>query len=180
MSRLKRSVEIKVKYPSAELLQTACRENYRDLLDRYNKIYDKVSIALGFCGVILLVVLNSFDYRIFIQYIPTTTKQTFSVFVQMICSSVSCICIMWALIQLLLTIRGMQVKVFDSLPIRDKKIYSKSKSISAVFLIESYSEAIEHLNTVISQKQQRFDSAITKIVIAILAYALLVISKGGK
>lgn len=168
-----------VRYPSAMLLQSACRENYRDLLDRYNKIYDKISIALGFCGVVLLVILKSFDYTIFLRIIPTFEYgEPLSVFIQMICSGLSCICIIWALIQLFSLIRGKQLKVFDSLPIRDKNIYCKSEDKSAVFLIECYSDAIVDLYAAIEQKQKRFDSAITKIVIAILSYALLAIAKG--
>ena len=170
----------KVRYPSAVLLQSACRENYRDLLDRSNKIYDKISIALGFCGVVLLVILKSFDYTLFLRAISTSKNdEPFSVFIQMICSGLSCICIIWALIQLLLLIRGKQVEVFDSLPIRDKNIYCKAEDKSAVFLIECYSNAIANLYAAIEEKQKSFDTAITKMAVAILSYALLEIVKGA-
>ena len=35
------------KYPSAEIVQSACLEDYKRCLESYDKIYEKVNIALA-------------------------------------------------------------------------------------------------------------------------------------
>lgn len=42
----------KIQYPSAELLIQPCFEDYKNELESYNKLYDKVNVALAFCGIV--------------------------------------------------------------------------------------------------------------------------------
>lgn len=167
-------------YPSATLLQEACFEDYKRVIETYNKIYDKINIALAFSGVILLVILGNFDYTLFFNIGTQYTKaESFAIFIQIICSTVSSVSILWAVIQLLLLTRGRQMPLFDSLAIRNGKIYNTSPENAALWLIEKYTFAIAGIIQINKSKQEKFDAAIVKILVSVLSYALLVIAQKG-
>ena len=174
----KRKPAEKIYYPSATLLQTACYEDYKRLIDTYDKIYDKISIAFGFCGVVLLVILGNFDYTLFFAF-NGSKLEMFSVFIRLVCSSISVICIVWAVIQLLLLIRSRSITVFDSIAVRNEKIYYFTPDKAALWLIDKYTLAVVELRKIIDKKQRVFDSAVTKIVVAILTYAIVIIAQKG-
>jgi hypothetical protein len=168
------------KYPSAELLVSACYEDYKRLIDTYDKIYEKINIALAFCGIILLVILERFDYRIFFSHTANSSSgDLFALFVQIICSCTSTVCIIWAVIQLLILVRSKEITVFDSVAIRNDKIYGLHADEASLWLIDKYTLAISGLRTIIHNKQRAFDAIVVKIIISVLTYSvLLIVTKG--
>lgn len=169
-----------IKYPSAELLQSSCFEDYKRLIDTYDKIYEKVNIALAFCSAILLLILNSFNYTLFFGPFDTKSQlELFSIFTLLLCSSISIICIIWAVIELLLLTRSKAIIVFDSTAIRNDKIYSLPNDQAALWLIDKYTYVISELRNTIHNKQKKYDTVVIKIVISILSYAIVLIIEKG-
>lgn len=169
-----------IKYPSAELLQASCFEDYKRLIDTYDKIYEKVNISLAFCSVVVLLILNSFNYTLFFG--PFNTKsnlELFSIFILLLCSSTSVICMIWAVIELLLLMRSKSIIVFDSIAVRNEEIYRWPNDQAALWLIDKYTYAIFELRKIIANKQKKYDSTVTKIVISILSYAIVIIIEKG-
>ena len=155
-------------YPSAEMLTQACYEDYARLIETYDKIYEKVNIALAFCGIVLLVILGSVDYTAVSNICKTQSNlEMFSLLIYLFCSMISSVCIVWAVIQLLLLMRSREVAVFDSIDIRNEEIYRWKPEKAAVWLIDKYTIVTNDLRTVISEKQSKYDSTITKMVIII-------------
>lgn len=170
----------KIKYPSSELLQSPCYEDYKRLVDTYDKIYEKVNIALAFCGIILIVILNSFDYTLITQLFSITSELAlFSLLTLLLCSTLSVVCIIWAVIQLLLLMRSKAITVFDSIAVRNDEIYRWTPDEAALWLIDKYTYAVSELRIVISEKQKKYDAAVIKVVISILTYAVVLIIKKG-
>jgi len=167
-------------YPSAELLQTACYEDYKRLIDTYDKIYEKVNIALVFCGIILIVILSNFDYTI-IRRISTTVSnlELFSLLAMLVCSALSAVFVVWAVIELLLMMKSNIITVFDSIAIRNEEIYRKSTEVASVWLIDKYTIATAELRNTVSFKQQKYDNAIVKVIVALLLYAVAAIIQKG-
>ena len=172
--------ENKPEYPSAELLQSTCYEDYRRVLDTYDKIYEKVNIALAFSGVILLVVMSSFDYTIIARILNKPSNlELFSLLTLLLCSLSSAVLIIWSVIQLLLLIRSKKLTVFDSIAVRNEEIYRETKEIASVWLIDKYTQATAALCPEISKKQKSFDSAVLKIIISLLCYTVVVVIQKG-
>lgn len=167
-------------YPSAVLLQSACYEDYKRLIDTYDKIYNKISIALVFCGVILLGILNSFDYTLIFSFSSEISKKKMLFDILWVVSSyMSAIFIVWALVQLLLLIRSKRMIVFNSVDIYDDEIYKLQENEAALWLIGKYTKSIIELKEVTRDKQKKFDSAVTKLLISVVSYAIfLVLQKG--
>ena len=172
--------EQKIEYPSAELLQGTCYEDYRRVLDTYDKIYEKVNIALAFSGVILLVIVSNFDYTIIRQIIKCDSNlELFSLISLGACSLTSAVLILWAVIHLLFLMRSKQLTVFDSMSISSEELYRETVDVSSMWLIQKYTQAISILRPAIENKQKAFDKAVLRIIIAILCYAVsLIIEKG--
>lgn len=169
-----------IKYPSAELLQSHCYDDYNRLINTYDKIYEKVNIALAFSGIVLLVILNCFDYTLIIEMFRlSSTLELFSMLILMLCSTASTVCMVWAVIQLLLLMHSKTVTVFDSVAARNDEIYLWSPDEAALWLIDKYTYAVSELRIVITYKQKKYDSAIIKIVLSILSYAVVLIIKKG-
>ena len=160
-------------YPSAELLVQACQEDYKNELESYNKIYDKVNISLAFCGVVLLVILEKFDLSYITRMVETNSYLGFlSETVPFCLSLVSSSFIVAATIQLLMLMRSTDITIFDSIYIRNDKIYTSLPDCAALWLIGSYTDSIDDLRGVVSEKQKKYDKAVKKIVIAILFHAI--------
>ena len=178
----KRTVEKETEnvYPSAEMLQQVCQDDYFRLIDTYDKVYEKINVTLAFCGVVFLVILGSLDYTSILKICNAQSNlELFSLLIFLICSVVSSFCIIWAVVQLLSLMRSKEIPVFDSIDIRNEEIYRWSNGNAAVWLIDKYTIVTSALRTIISNKQKKYDSAVTKVVIALVMHAVvLVIEKG--
>lgn len=169
-----------VQYLSAEFLQQACFEDYHRLIDTYDKIYEKVNITLAFCGIILLVIIGSVNYTYVADICRTQSNlELCSLLLLLLCSVASAVCIIWAVIQLLLLMRSKALTVFDSIGIRNEEIYRWNPDAAALWLIDKYTIAVTGLRKVIAEKQKRYDTAVTKIVIALLLYSVVLIIEKG-
>ncbi len=169
-----------LKYPSAEFVQQACFEDYRRLIDSYDKIYEKVNITLAFCGIILLVIIGNVNYT-YVSDICRTQSNLELIFVLLLllCSVTSAVCIIWAVIQLLLLMRSKELTVFDSIGIRNDKIYEWNLDEAALWLIDKYTMSIVSLREIIDKKQKIYDDAVTKVIIALLLYSVILIIEKG-
>ena len=170
----------KIQYPSAELVQQACFEDYCRLINTYDKRYDKVNITLTFCGVILLVILGSVDYTWIADISKTNSNlELFSLLLLLLSSALSIVFIVWAVIQLLLLMQSKTLSVFDSVDIRNEGIYFWNPDAAAVWLIDKYTIAIAGLRTAIEEKQRKYDSSVIKIIISLILYSLILIIEKG-
>lgn len=167
-------------YPSAELLQSVCADDYKRLIETYDKIYDKISIALAFSGVVLFVVLSGFDYTIVKDICTANNRELFTILLQLVFSSIGAIFIVWGVIQLLYLLRSKTITLVDSVSIRNDEVYLETSENAAMWLIDKYTIAISELKIINSKKQKSFDSAVTKVIVSIIAYAfVMVIQKGA-
>ena len=161
-------------------MQIPCYDDYNRLINTYDKIHEKVNITLAFCSIVLLVILNSFDYTMITEMFCISSKlELFSILALLFCSAASLVCMVWAVVQLLLLMHSKAVTVFDSVAVRNDEIYRWSPDEAALWLVDKYTYAVSELRTVISYKQKKYDSAIIKIVISILTYAIVVIIEKG-
>ena len=87
-------------------------------------------------------------------------------------SLVSSSVIVVASIQLLMLMRSSDITIFDSIYIRNDKIYTSLPDCAALWLIGSYTDSINALRGVVSKKQKKYDKAVAKIVVAILFHAI--------
>ena len=181
MTRIVSSLkENKTKYPSASIVQTACYEDYKRCIDTYDKIYEKINIALGFYSAFSLVVISNFDYTVFMNIKNSESNWEFlSLSVFQLCSMVSVVCIIWALLQLLLLMKSKKISVFDSISCRNDEIYRWKNEDAELWLIDKYTYATYEIRTITKQKQKTYDSAMVKAAIALITYAVsIIISKG--
>lgn len=173
MKRIRRMRRKKSLYPSSMFLQSICRDDYKDTLDRYSKIYDRTNIAIGFCGVILLPILTSFDYTLVFHLDSTVIFLSFAL------SLISILLVICALILLLLLMRSRKLRVFDSIPIRNRELYRHPEEESALWLIKAYTDATADLLNLITKKQKMLDSAVICLIVALLTYSVSIIFKKG-
>lgn len=178
--RKKENKTVASTYPSAELLQEACRDDYLRLINTYDQINNKVNMALAFCGVILVVIINSYDPSKMVAMVSELKGSDKSVYlVLLILSTASISCLTWAVIDCLIQIKSREITVFDSMAIRSERIYEGKPEDAALWLIQNYTVATKSLKGIVDKKQDKFNSTITKIVIALVAYIVyVVVSKG--
>lgn len=167
-------------YPAAAVTLNACIDDYKHSLSMYDRLYDKVNIALVFCGVLLVAVLNNFDFTLIMKIIQVRDSMIlFSLLANLVCSLISAILIIGAVIQLLLMMRAHSIPVFNSAAIPNNKIFSKSPNVARVWLIMQYTLLVSNIRDIVIKKQKNYNSAVTKIVISIILFAIsIVIQKG--
>ena len=171
-------------FPSAELLQVTCFEEYKRILDMYYKIYDKVNVSLVFCGTLFLIFFSNYDFSILAAAIKgCINKDIKDLSLWYICDSIlSAGCfflLVWSVIQLILLLKSKPLDVLDIIEIRNRIVYIKPVDIASAWLIGMYTDAVNKLLPLVNKKQKRYDCAIIKIIICLLLYAVeLVIQKG--
>lgn len=170
----------KVLYHSAETMVQACSEDYKIELESYNKIYEKINITLAFCGAVLMVILGNFDLSHFSKMKQAETYvEVLLEFLLFVLSLSSFVFIFWSTIQLLRLMRGSKIKIFDSLCIRNDKIYTIMPDRAALWLIGAYTESTADIRMLTSEKQRKYDNAVMKLVVAVMVHAIyLAIHKG--
>ena len=168
----------KPKYPSSSVIQAACYEDYKRCIDTYDKIYEKINITLAFCAA-LVVILPQFDYTIFINYEYKSDLEFLSIMILLCSSFFSVVFIIWALIQLLMLMRSKSIPVFDSIGSRNEEIYRWKPEDAELWLIDKYTYATNEIRTITKEKQIKYDSAMIKVLLSLLLYAVsTIISKG--
>ena len=86
-------------YPSACFLLDSCVQDYQRLQENYNRIYDKINVALAFEGVVLTVMLGSLDFSPAKLYVKDMTV------IALIMVSVELICL----------VGGMGITIFSAI-----------------------------------------------------------------
>lgn len=166
----------KVKYPAAELLAQHCYEDYKSELDNYYKIYDKVNIALTFCGVILLVFIEHIDLELIkLLFQKPGVIKAVCIIGNVAASLVCSYQIFYSTMILIRLMSGKKIRVFNSIEFRNKDRYTWESDEAALSLITAYTEHTEKLRKSVSTKQKDFDIAIWRMSHALLWYAVSVI-----
>ena len=180
MNSNNRKKDKKQKYPSAEILHSVCYDEFRRAIETYDKIYEKVNIALAFSGVVLLVIMSNFDYTIISRFKSYKTLfELVSLHILTFSSFASAVLIIWAVVQLLLLMRSRSMTVFDSVSIRNENIYCENTEDASMWLIDKYTQSTNEIRPESEKKQKTFDSAVLKIVIALLCYAIAILLEKG-
>lgn len=165
---------------SAEFVTQACLEDYNHLLSLYDKIYEKVNFALGFSGIILIAILDKFNYTYLNQlHSIESNLELFSLLIYFLTSCGSTILIIWGIIQLLLLMRARGVEVVDTTEIQKQQIYNSPKYDASIWLIDKYIIAISSLKETIGKKNKEYNIAITKVIISLILYTITAIIVKG-
>ena len=168
-------------YPSACFLLDSCVQDYQRLQENYNRIYDKINVALAFEGVVLTVMLGSLDFssaKLCVK--DMTVVALIMTFVELICLVGGMGITIFSTIYLLTLMRGRRIAVFKSEDIRNNEIYREKESHAAMWLIDKYTKIVNEVRPVVQKKQVSFDRALITIIVGIIMYAIAVIlQKGG-
>ena len=163
----------KVQYPSAVMLKEDCYNEYQSLLETYDKIYEKVNIMLAFCGVVLLVILSKVDITRYMLLFQTEEKSLFLIsLLYCVATTISALLIFDSVIHLLKLLKGKKMIVFDSIAIRNKKIYEMQEENAALWLIEKYTDSINSIQNAIKEKQSEYDKTVINVIVSLIAYAV--------
>ena len=100
------------KYPSAEFLYSVSLEDYNRVLSNYDRIYDRINIALALCGVILIVILSNVDMTAMFNWNKYTNLEKMAVGIYALCAIGSAVLIVIAVIKLLLLSRSRVCQEF--------------------------------------------------------------------
>lgn len=165
-------------YPSAELLVQHCFEDYKNELESYNRIYEKVNIALAFCGVVLLVFFEQIDFTQIIKVTETDSFLLASSILAHFLSSIGCvIAIACATNNLLNLMAGRDILHFTSVDFRNEGTYYRPPDQAALSLIDAYTRVTLELRSVVSDKQSDFNAVLFQIAGSLVYYVIAVISK---
>lgn len=168
-------------YPSACFLLDSCVQDYQRLQENYNRIYDKINVALAFAGVVLTIMLGSFDFapaKLCVKDI--TVASLIITVVELICLVGGMGLTLISIVYLLTLLRGRKIAVFKSEDIRNEEIYREKESHAAMWLIDKYTRIVNEVRPVVQKKQEIFDKALVTIIVGFILYVIaIVLRKGG-
>lgn len=168
------------KYPSAEFLYSVSLEDYNRVLSNYDRIYDRINIALTLCGVVLIVILSNIDITAILNWNGYTNLEKMAVGIYGVCAIGSSVLIIIAVIRLLLLARSKEILSFDSNSIKTEALYKEKLEDSALWVTLQYIRVINDIRDKIKEKQKVFNMATIQVIIALLAYVIsMLIHNGG-
>lgn len=182
MSKKTKTNDGRNNYPSAELVKDVCLEDYKRIIDTYDKLYEKVNIALVLCGVLLVVIIPSFDYTVLGKIMSSKNcMEVFYIVAYSTISFCSVVLMVWATVQLLLLMLGKRIYTVDTIAMRNGKHYEKRQEDVSLWLIDKLNYSIASIKELIKLKQSKYDFAIKLIIVAVITFAIATImSKGVK
>lgn len=168
-------------YPSACFLLDSCVQDYQRLQENYNRIYDKINVALAFTGVVLTIMLGSFDFapaKLCVK--DVTVASLIIIVVELICLVGGMGLTLISIVYLLTLLRGRKIAVFKSEDIRNEEIYREKESHAAMWLIDKYTRIVNEVRPVVQKKQEAFDKALVGLIVGIIVYVIaIILRKGG-
>ena len=168
-------------YPSACFLLDSCVQDYQRLQENYNRIYDKINVALAFTGVVLTIMLGSFDFapaKLCVK--DVTVASLIIIVVELICLVGGMGLTLISIVYLLTLLRGRKIAVFKSEDIRNEEIYREKESHAAMWLIDKYTRIVNEVRPVVQKKQESFDKALVGLIVGIIVYVIaIILRKGG-
>lgn len=173
--------EKKNDYPSAELLLGPCMEDYQRIQDNYNKIYEKINIALAFSGIILTIMLGNINLeKASILTQNMRVGELILIIVELGCTVGSVGLVLLATIKMLILLLGRIVSVFKSEDLRNNEIYREENQYSALWMIDKYTTIVSEMRPIVQRKQKKYDRAIVIMIIGVVLYAVsIILQKGG-
>lgn len=168
-------------YPSACFLLDSCVQDYQRLQENYNRIYDKINVALAFAGVVLTIMLGSFDFASAKLCVKDITVASLIItVVELICLVGGMGLTFISIVYLLTLLIGRKIAVFKSEDIRNEEIYREKESHAAMWLIDKYTRIVNEVRPVVQKKQEVFDKALVTIIVGFILYVIaIVLRKGG-
>ncbi len=169
-----------IKYPSAEFLYSVSLEDYNRMLSNYEKIYDRINIALAICGVILIVILENVDMKAISKWMEFSNLERVAVVLYYMLAIGSATLIVIAVIRFLLLSRSKEILSFDSNSIKEESLYEEKTEDAALWITLQYIRVINDIRNEIRAKNKAFNTSTILIVIALLAYvSSMIVNKGG-
>ena len=170
-----------VKYPAAPILADACFQDYLRLQENYNRLYEKVNIALAFAGVALTLVVSTLDFtHLFSEIAGYRLWMLILRIVYTICEVACVASLFYATVRLLLLLRSKALPVFKSEDVRDKEVNEATEDEAAMWLIDKYTICTHGMRPIVAKKQLVFENALTAIIIGLILFAIVVgIGKAG-
>ena len=162
-------------YPAAKVLADACFQDYMRLQDNYNKLYEKINIALAFAGVILTLVLGFLDFtHLFTDVCSYKIWELILLIVYTACEIACVIFLLYATIRLLLLLKGKTIPVFKSEDVRDEDVYSATEEEASMWLVDKYTICTDGVRPIIAKKQKAFEGAIRAVIIGLILFAAVI------
>ena len=176
--RSKKRFNIKKRYPSAQITYSASMDEYNQLLSNYDKIYDKVNIALVLCGTFFMVFATTLDLSTVSKWSEHSWCQKIIVILYLSLLVSSSVMMIISIIKLLLVSKGQHLTTFDSISIKRQALYEEKSEDTMLWITLQYLRGINDLRKQITRKQKRYNSAIIIIIIAVIIYVVsLFVSK---
>lgn len=168
-------------YPSACFLLDSCVQDYQRLQENYNRLYDKINIALAFVGVVLTIMLGSFDFKTTSLCVKDMTVfELMMTSIELICLVGSLALTLFSTVRLLFLMRGRKIVAFMSEDIRNEEIYREKEVHAAMWLIDKYTQIVNENRPVVQKKQKSFDRVLITVIAGIIVYAIaMILRKGG-
>lgn len=169
---------VKKQYPSAQITYSASLEEYNQLLSNYDKIYDRINIALVLCGTFFMVFSTTLDFSIISNWTSYAIYQRVLAIVNGIMLVTSAVLMAISIVKFLKLTRGEGLTTFDSNYIKYERLYEEKKENTTLWITLQYLKGINDLREQIAKKQKRYNWAIVLIIIAVIIYVVsLFVSK---
>ena len=168
----KHSCNIKKQYPSAQITYSASLEEYNQLLSNYDKIYDRINIALVLCGTFLMVFSTSLDFDIISNWTSYSIYQRVLSIINGTMLITSAVLVAISIVKFLKLTRGVALTTFDSNYIKYERLYEEKNENTTLWITLQYLRGINDLREQITKKQKSYNRAIVLIIIAVIIYVV--------
>lgn len=176
---VKPQVHSNQKYPSAEFLYSVSLEDYNRVLSNYDKIYDRINIALPVCSAVLIVFLTGIDIKSIFNWINYTPLEQVAIAMYTLFAIGSATLMTISVIKLLVLSRSKELMSFDSNSIASESLYEEQIEDASLWVTLQYIRIINNIRDKIEKKQKSFNNTITLMIISILTYAFSILIYNG-
>ncbi len=168
-------------YPSLSLALEACEKEYFRVFNDYAGFYGKLNIAIVFAGVLLAIVLNNLDFTTTASVVNKLTYGEITLrVVEIISQYLGLAFLVWAILWLLLLIKGKPKAVLRSEVVVDERLYRETKENFKLWLMRNYAKNTTLNRPVVEHAQKSFNRAMTCVIVGLVLYAVSsIIQKGG-
>lgn len=151
----------------AEVCFEVVKNEYDHVFDRGDKLDTKINIALTFCGVILLFLLDLFKSVIELEF-PKQLNELMIVLIYLLGIIFVVVLYIYCLVSLISLIKPTQLKRVDGEHLILKNLHQDSKNTVYTYVCIKYNAAIKENNALLEIKFNKYKRIVVVMVVMVI------------
>lgn len=164
-------------HPSSGILLDSCKNEYNNVFGNAQKLDNKINIAITFCGVLFISMVEMLDFDGMVKYLTEADKALFAT-IGYIALIITGICLyLWALIEFMVLANPTNYKILDMEDFFLKELDKEECQDVETYLVIKYIGANSTNSEINNKRAEKYKNGMIKLIVTVVIVITVYIIK---